>query len=230
MSQKEKQCDEERKMLKERILDIEESMEKKDREARKNNIVIKNVECKEEGLKQHLEQVLESHIGVKENQSVLLHFYVGSKKNFFTSKGERKTLLILNRHASHYSCVELETAEANNVVLLYKTHYMQPLVEGISVRDLSPGKLLDQGNHTLKLFISAKKFVATLLPSPEHSQRKPNTQKNNTPGKKNSINTNVRKRRSSSSPSSDEENVDIQYEEESNTIFEVDETECTGCG
>ncbi|KAF5291445.1 hypothetical protein FQR65_LT01756 [Abscondita terminalis] len=66
MSQKEKQWDEERKMLKERILDIEESMEKKDREARKNDIVIKNVECKEEELKQHLEQVLESHIGVKD--------------------------------------------------------------------------------------------------------------------------------------------------------------------
>ncbi|KAF5296347.1 hypothetical protein FQR65_LT10239 [Abscondita terminalis] len=53
-------------MIKERILDIEESAEKKDREALKNNIAIKNVECKEEGLiQQHLEQVLESHIGVK---------------------------------------------------------------------------------------------------------------------------------------------------------------------
>lgn len=54
------------------------------------------------------------------------------KNHFLPRKGEGKTLLILDGHASHCSCVELlETAEANNVVLLclppHTTHCLQPL-------------------------------------------------------------------------------------------------------
>ncbi|KAF5307039.1 hypothetical protein FQR65_LT07182 [Abscondita terminalis] len=90
MSQKEKQWGEERKMLKERILDIEESMEKKDREARKNNIVIKNVECKEQGLKQHLEQVLQSHIGVKPPVAFCTIVIVNLHSSFITPEESRK--------------------------------------------------------------------------------------------------------------------------------------------
>lgn len=40
----------------------------------------------------------------------------------------------------------------------------------------------------------------------------------------------VQKRKRSPSPSSDEENIEVQYEEESDTLSEVDETECAGCG
>lgn len=52
--------------------------------------------------------------------------------HFLPRKNEGKTLLILDGHASHCSSVELlETADANNVILLclppHTTHYLQPL-------------------------------------------------------------------------------------------------------
>lgn len=116
-------------------------------------------------------------------------------------------------------------------------------VEGTSVPDLTPGKLLDQINPTPKLVVSAKKrakSVATLLTSREHiatvknrTAKKTKQTKKNTPEKKiPKKKTIVRKRKRSPSPSSDEEeeNIDIQYEEESDNLSEVDETECTGCG
>lgn len=108
-----------------------------------------------------------------------------------------------------------------------------------SIPDLTPEKLLEQINPTPKLVVSAKKrarAVATLLTSPEHiatvkerhekkNKQTKNTTKKQIPKKK------IQKRKRSPSPSSDEEqNIEVPYEEESDTLSEVDNTECAGCG
>lgn len=105
-----------------------------------------------------------------------------------------------------------------------------------SVIDLTSGKLLNQINPTPKLVPSAKKrakSIATLLTSPEHiatvKERiaKKCKQTKTIHGKKY-----TRKRRRSSLTSSDEDNddVEVQYDENSDTLEDIDETECTGCG
>lgn len=112
-------------------------------------------------------------------------------------------------------------------------------MEGTSVPDLTPGKLLDQINPTPRLVVSAKKrakSIATLLTSPENiaiaknkAAKKTKTKKN-MPQKKISEKTIVRKRKHLPLPSSDEEDVEVEYEEESDTVSVIDDTECTGCG
>lgn len=113
--------------------------------------------------------------------------------------------------------------------------------EGISVPDLTPGKILEQINPTPKLVVSAKKrakTVATLLTSPDYiATVKNRSAKKSKQTKKDAPKTKIQKRtigqknrHSPSSSSDEEENIEVQYEEESDALSEVDETECVGCG
>ncbi|XP_044761182.1 tigger transposable element-derived protein 6-like [Coccinella septempunctata] len=112
--------------------------------------------------------------------------------------------------------------------------------EGISIPDLTPGKLLTRINPTPALVASARKrakTVATALTSPEHiasvkdrSTKKKVKELKEIRQKKFRKKNILQKRQRALSTSSDEENIEVPYEEESDALSEVDETECVGCG